>query len=140
MPDLPATVLGADLTLALLPATAGVHLRAADIPALESAGKVGRLLARQARAYAQDTDRAALAAAHEGLPDDLLNFHWDPVTAALAVGWSGAGVEEIGLRPRLAAGVLAFARARSGPQHRILTSVDPAAFTEAWLEAVTRLP
>ena len=30
---------------------------------------------------------AQLAAAHAGLPDDLVNFHWDPLTAAIATGW-----------------------------------------------------
>ena len=30
---------------------------------------------------------------HLGLPDDLLNFHYDPIACAVAVGWSGATVE-----------------------------------------------
>ncbi|MET0666381.1 MAG: nucleoside hydrolase [Acidimicrobiales bacterium] len=130
----------ADVTLGLLPVSAEVHLRARDLPRLRDAGAVGRLLARQAEVYALDKDRAALVATHEALPDDLLNFHWDPLTAAVAVGWPGATLERVRLRPRFVDDALAFVRDESGPAHRIITAVDAAAFAETWLEAVERLP
>ena len=131
---------GADLTLAVLPVTAEVHLRSRDLPRLRVAGEVGRLFARQAAVYALDKDRAALVAGHPALPADLLNFHWDPVAAAVAVGWPGATVEATPLRPQFVGDALAFARDESGPTIRILTAVDADAFTETWLEAIERLP
>lgn len=131
---------GADLTLALLPVTAEVHLRGRDLPRLRAAGEVGRLLARQAEVYARDKDRGALVAAHEALPADLLNFHWDPVAAAVAVGWPGAIVEEAHLRPEFVGDALAFVRDETGPAIRILAAVDADAFAETWLHAVERLP
>ncbi|MET1040273.1 MAG: nucleoside hydrolase [Acidimicrobiales bacterium] len=131
---------GADLTLALLPITAEVHLRGRDLPRLRTAGVLGRLFARQAEVYALDKDRAALVAGHEALPADLLNFHWDPVTAAVAVGWPGTTVEEAHLRTEFQGDALAFVRDQSGPAIRILTAVDADAFAETWLQAVDRLP
>ena len=44
---------------------------------------------------------AELGRVHAGLPDDLLNFHYDPVACAVALGWPGAAVEELRLRPVL---------------------------------------
>ena len=101
---------------------------------------LGRLFARQAEVYALDKDRAALVAGHEALPADLLNFHWDPVAAAVAVGWPGTTVEEAHLRTEFQGDALAFVRDQSGPAIRILTSVDADAFAETWLQAVDRLP
>lgn len=75
-----------DLTLVTLPATLAAHLRAADLPQLRATGALGELLARQSEAHGVDSDKVALGPAHAGLPDDLLNFHYDPVACALALG------------------------------------------------------
>jgi hypothetical protein len=32
---------------------------------------------------------AELGRAHAGLPDDIVNFHHDPLTCAVALGWAG---------------------------------------------------
>jgi hypothetical protein len=82
----------------------------------------------------------ALVAGHSALPPDLLNFHWDPVAAGVAVGWPGATVEEAHLRPEFVGDALAFVRDEAGPAIRILVAVDADAFAETWLEAVDRLP
>ena len=52
-----------------------------DLPRLRSSGRIGELLARQSDTYAIDSGMPALARAHAGLASDLVNFHWDPVTA-----------------------------------------------------------
>jgi purine nucleosidase len=80
------------LTLAKLPATLRAHLREADLPRLRAAGPLGDLLARQSLAHAEEAGMRALARAHAGLPNDLLNFQYDPVACAVAVGWRGAQV------------------------------------------------
>ena len=126
----------AQLTLATLPATLQAHLRAADLPRLRASGSLGELLARQSEARAVEAGIAELGRAHPALPDDLLNFHYDPVACAVALGWPGAMVEEMHLRPVLRDGVLRFEPDLAGPLVRVLVGLDGAAFTEAWLTAV----
>jgi len=77
----------ADVTL--VPPTLSIHaqLRIADLPRLRRAGVLGDLLAAQSEVYAADTGKTNLGRTYAALPDDLVNFHWDPVTAAVAVGW-----------------------------------------------------
>ncbi|WP_020577753.1 nucleoside hydrolase [Actinopolymorpha alba] len=124
------------LTLTTLPATLGSHLRASDLPRLRAAGPLGVRLASQAAAYGEDAGMTRLGHAHTGLPGDLLNFHYDPVTCAVALGWPGATVEEMNLRPDLDGGVLRFVPDENGIRTRVLVDVDGPGFTEVWLRAV----
>lgn len=128
----------ADLTLSLMPASMPATLRRRDLPRLEASGAVGALLARQSLACAEDRHREQLGKTNGGLPDDLVNFHWDPVACAVALGWDGATVAPVRLRPTVTAGALHFVRDPEGPLVRIVTRLDGAAFTEAWLRAVER--
>jgi purine nucleosidase len=73
---------------------------------------------------------------HSGLPDDLLNFQYDPVTCAVALGWSGATVEDIRVRPLRMDDVLSFQPHSEGRSTRVVLDVDGAAFRETWLSAV----
>ena len=128
----------AELTLATLPATLQAPLRAADLPRLCAGGPLGDLLARQSQAHAIDSGKVDLGPAHDGLPDDLLNFHYDPVACAVAAGWPGAVVDEVGLSAVVEGGVLYWRQGPDGRSTRVLTEVDGPAFTEAWLAAVER--
>jgi hypothetical protein len=123
----------AELTLVTLPATLTAHLRAAHLPRLRASGPVGELLALQSELHARHNRFAELGRAHPGLPRDLLNFHYDPVTCAVACGWPGATVEEMRLRPVVAGGVLRFERSEAGRATRVVVGVDGAAFSELWL-------
>ena len=61
--------------------------------ALRLAGQEGvpaRLIARQGELYGADSDMSRVGAEHPGLPDDLLNFQYDPLACAVAAGWDGA--------------------------------------------------
>jgi inosine-uridine nucleoside N-ribohydrolase len=126
----------ADLTLATLPATLQAHLTAADLPRLRASGPLGELLAHQSQARAAEAGMAELGRAHPALPDDLLNFHYDPVACAVALGWSGAQLKNVRLLPVLRERVLLFEPGVSGPLVRVLVDVDGAAFREDWLRAV----
>ncbi len=135
--DAATTVLReADLTLATLTSTMRAQLRAADLPRLAASGPVGALLARQARAHATEYRMAELGAAHAGLPNDLLNFQYDPVAAAVAVGWTGVSLADDRLSPVLERGVLRFAQDPAGSPVHVLVDVDGPAFAETWLTAV----
>ena len=126
----------AELTLVTMPVSMRAHLRGSDLLRLRRAGPVGSLLARQSEAYAHDSDRRSLAAANRGLPDDLVNFHWDPVTCAVAVGWPGVEVAERFVRPQLSEGVLDFHDHPDGRPTRVTVDIDADAFAETWLRCV----
>ncbi len=105
----------AQLTIVPLAATVKVHLRAAHLPRLRTCGPLGDLMARQAEAYGVDR-RAGLAEENPKLPDDLLNFHHDPLAAAVAVGWDGVTFDG-----------------------NVVSDVDGDAFSERWLQAIEHL-
>ena len=129
----------ANLTLVTLPATLTAHLRAAHLPRLRASGPVGELLALQSEVHARTYKMTELGRAHAALPDDLLNFHYDPVTCAVALGWPGATLEEMRLRPVLDGGVVRFERDESGRPARVVTAVDGEAFSEMWLGRIEGL-
>lgn len=127
----------ADLTLATLPATMQAHVRRANLPRLRAAGPLAKLIARQSEARAADAGMPMLAEAHAALPDDLLNFHFDPVACAAALGWPGVTVQEMRLRTVHEGDVFRFMPDPGGRSVRVLVDVDGPAFAEMWLERVT---
>jgi len=126
----------ADLTLVTLPVTLRAHLTAAELPRLAATGPLGELLARQARAHGEDHDMAALGRAHAGLPDDLVNFHHDPVACAVAFGWHGAVVQKRRLLPEFDNDVLRFEPDQAGRSTRVVVGIDSEAFAHVWITAV----
>jgi purine nucleosidase len=125
-----------EFTLVTLPVTLNAHLRAADLPRLRASGPLGELLARQSEAHGEDFAMAELGRAHAGLPDDLLNFHYDPVACAVAVGWNGATIQELRLQPVVDGDVLRFQPSENGRLTRMVVDIDDANFTDTWLTAV----
>lgn len=126
------------LVLVTLTATLGAHLRGAQLVRLEASGPLGLLLARQARAHAEDNRMAELGRAHPGLPDDLLNFQYDPVACAVALGHPVATTAVMALRTDTDGGVLRFEEARPGRLCVVVTDVDGTAFDEIWLSSIER--
>jgi len=126
----------ANLTLVPLAVTVRTHLRAGELPRLRAAGPLGALIADQSQARATDVDMGKLGRDHAGLPDDVVNFHHDPLTCAVALGWPGAVIEDLSLRPVLDGHVLRYAAASDGRSTGVVVDVDTAAFAQTWLEAV----
>ncbi len=126
----------ADLTLVPLPVTLKAHLRAADLPRLRASGPLGELLARQGKAHGRDFQMPQMGRLHAGLPDDLLNFQYDPVACAVALGWPGARVEETRVQLIQDGDLARFQPGPNGRPVRMLTDLDSGRFTEYWLEAV----
>ncbi|CAA9405640.1 MAG: Inosine-uridine preferring nucleoside hydrolase [uncultured Rubrobacteraceae bacterium] len=122
----------------LVPLTAGLEarLRAAHLARLEGGGDLSRLVARQGELQGVEEGMGRTGRKHPGLPDDLLNFHYDPLACAVAVGWDGARVEERRLRAREKDGVLTFPEEPGGRKTRVVTDVDGPRFEEDWLQAV----
>jgi inosine-uridine nucleoside N-ribohydrolase len=128
-----------ELTLVTFAATLSVHVRRRHLARLGAAGPVGVLLARQAEAHRDEHDAGTLARGYRLLPDDLCNFQYDAVAAAVAFGWNGATITEMRLRPVLERAVLRFVPDTGGRTVRVVTDVDADAFTETWLRAVEHI-
>ncbi len=128
----------ADLTFVPCAAAAAAWLRTSDLPRLRASGPVGRLLGEQALARSERADHARLGREHSALPDDLANFHWDPVACAVALGWTGAQQEVMELRSSAVNGSLRFDRHPGGRRTSVVTAVDGTAFAETWLACVER--
>ncbi len=118
--------------LVTLPATLATWARAADLPRLRSAGPVGMLLADQLVAHRQRHGRPP----GDALPDDLLNFQYDPAACAVALGWPGATVEQTAVRLRSDG---ALGRDPTGYPLSLVTAIDGAAFNGHWLDTVESL-
>ena len=125
-----------DLTLVTFPATLMAWLRARDLECLRASGPLGRLLAQQGEARAADAGMLELGQAFGRLPDDLLNFHYDPVTCAVALGWPGATKSVRRLRPVLTGDVLRCQPDERGREVTVVSAVDGEMFAEEWLRAV----
>ncbi len=113
-----------------------VSLRKAHLPRLRKGGVLARLVARQGELHGADSDMRHVGGEHPGLPDDLLNFHYDPLACAVAVGWDGARVEELRLSAPFKDGVLTFPESPSGKPTRVVMSVDGARLEQEWVEVV----
>jgi len=81
---------------------------------------------------------ADLARAHPALPDDLVNFHYDPLACAVALGWPGVAIETVPLRPVTEDSLLRFERDERGRPTRVAADVDSESFAATWLDAVER--
>ena len=130
---------GAPLTVVGLDVTVQVQLRGAHLGRLRAAGAVGAVLARTSLAHGTEYGNAAAGARHPGLPDDLVNYHHDPLACAVAVGWDGVAVEERRLAPVMEDGALRLVESEDGRPVRVVTDVDGPAFAERWLQAVEAL-
>lgn len=72
---------------------------------------------------------------HPGLPDDLVNFHWDPVACAVAVA-GRVRSDNLRVQTVFEDDVLRFAPADDGQLIRVVTDVDGEDFAQTWLTAV----
>jgi len=115
-----------------------VALRGEHVERLNSGGPLARLIAQQAELHGRDNDMAQLAAAHPGLPHDILNFQWDPVACGAALDWPSVVVEERPLALVPGDGGMVFVSRTGDPVRRVVTSVDADAFNDKWLERVAR--
>ena len=131
------------LTVVPLAVSGQVHLRLRDLPRLRTAGVLGRLMATQAEAYRVDEGKDVLGRTCPALPEDLANFHHDPLAAATAAGWNGVRVETTPLRP--VPGDVDGRLQRcdtddpAGRPVDLVVAVDGPAFGEHWLRTVEAL-
>lgn len=125
------------LTLVTLPSTLTTFVRASELQQLRASGPVGQLLADQAEAHAHRAGLVALPPANPGLPADLLNFHYDPITCAVAAGWDGVVRKDMRLTASLEGDVFRWRPYDgNGRVTSVVTGVDGPRFSEVWIRAV----
>lgn len=124
----------------LIPLTVSVEtaLRRAYLKDLESAGKLGQLLARQAREFAVDENMESKFGENcEGLPNDIINFQHDSLACAIAVGWNeGVEICEIPLKLSVKDDWLHEEVDVSGKMTKVVTRINGNRFNEFWLETI----
>jgi inosine-uridine nucleoside N-ribohydrolase len=121
-----------------LATTQRVTLRASHLEPLRQGGPLARLIADQGEAHARDLGRSELGRTFLALPDDLLNFQYDPLACAVAAGWNGVTVSELRVSTTIRDGLLHMSVEPGAPTLRVATDVDGPAFDAAWLDAVLR--
>lgn len=113
-----------------------VTLRSEHLAPLRRGGPLASLLAEQGQRHADDSDWIKDLHEWPGLPDDLLNFQYDPLAAAVAAGWDGAGIERLPVRLAEREGFLEMTVGDGGLPLRVVTTVDGPRFEREWLAAV----
>ena len=127
---------GAALTWVDPSVAIAASLTTSQLPRLRRSGPVGELLARQSERHGEEHGMGALGVAHAELPDDLVNFHWDPVAAATAVGWPGVRVEERAVEVTRPDGRIRLREAEGAPTCHLVVGIDAVSFGDRWLESV----
>src|SRR6266508_6199225 len=85
-------------------------------PAPACLGSARRAAGRSERSVCPGGGESGLGLRYPALPDDLLNFHWDPAAYAAAVGWPGAVIRETRLETFRDGDLLRF---RPSPRGRV---------------------
>lgn len=126
-------------TLVPISVTAETALRRAHIDTLRTAGALGQLLARQAEAFAADErNDMKYGKTCAGLPSDIINFQHDPLTCAIALGYSeGIEIKEVPLTIEERDGWLHERIDNSGKSTRVVTKIHGPSFNEFWVNRVT---
>src|SRR5690606_7834963 len=110
-----------------------------DLAALREGGPLARLLATQAELHAEDRQSAELARRHHRLAPDFLNFQYDSVACAAAIGLAAAPVVEAAHAVAFDGEQLVLAPDPAGPIRRMVGDLDGEAFGAEWLRRVRTL-
>ncbi|MFO7631800.1 MAG: nucleoside hydrolase [Caldilinea sp.] len=129
----------ANPVLVPLSVTVETALRRAYLVALQQAGPLAQLIARQAEAFAVEYDNEGQhGQTCAGLPDDIINFQHDPLACAIALGWrEGVEISELPLRIEVKDSWLYQTIDDGGKPTRVVTRVNGDRFGERWLRIVT---
>lgn len=126
-------------TLITLSVTVETALRRAHLDALRRRGDpLAQLLVRQAEAFAVDEGMAAkFGATCAGVPEDIINFHHDPLACAVALGrHDEVTIEEIPLTIAEEENWLIERIDARGKPMRVVTAVDGTGFSDFWLQTI----
>jgi purine nucleosidase len=121
-----------------LTVTVETALRRAYLEPLRQSNALGRLIARQAEAFAIDEQmETRFGKACPALPADIINFQHDPLACAVVLGWQdGIEIVDQPLIVEEKDGLLYERVHPGGRLMRIVTAVDGPRFNEFWLNRV----
>jgi inosine-uridine nucleoside N-ribohydrolase len=126
-------------TLIPLTVTVETALRRTYLVDLQKSGELGKLIARQAEAFAADEEmERKFGETCEKLPKDIINFLHDPLACAIALGLNeGVEISEIPLKLEIRDGWLYEEIDAKGKATRVVTKIDGDRFNEVWIKAVS---
>lgn len=125
--------------IASLNITLQTSLRRRDLDTLRAGGPLSQLMAVQAELHWADHKLESLAQQNPALTPDILNFQYDSLACAAAIGMGcvSVGVER---RSLVVDGEnLVLTLGADGPERRVVTDVDADGFGAAWLARVRAL-
>jgi len=127
-------------TLVPITVTCQTALRRAYLPGLVRAGRLGELIVRQAELFARTEQKEqTYGKICAKLPNDIINFQHDPLTCAIALGWSeGVEIETILLKLETKESYLYEIPASDGVPTRVVTKIDGPVFNEFWYNLLCR--
>lgn len=128
-----------NITLVQLSVTEETFIREADLESLKKSSSLGKLLTRQAEEWKKDEKMSEKYKDCENIPKDIINFQYDPLTAAVALGWNGVEIRELPLIIEEKDKVLYEHIDSAGKIFKVITKVDGNKFNEFWLNQVTRV-
>lgn len=128
-----------NITFVQLSVTEETFLRADHLDFLKKSGALGQLLAKQAEEFAKDEKIAEKYKDCENIPKDIINFQYDPLTAAIALGWNeGVKIEELPLIIEEKDSLLCERIDKAGKIYKVVTKIDGPKFNEFWVKRVTK--
>ena len=74
----------------------------------------------------------------ENIPKDIINFQYDPLTVAVALGWNGVEIEELSLVVEEKDNILHERIDNTGKIFKVVTKVDGIKFNKFWLEKIIK--
>ena len=127
-------------TLIPLSVTVETALRRAYLEELRNSGRIGKLIARQAEAFALDEqNETRYGETCEGLPSDIINFQHDSLACAIALGWNdGVDIQELPLLLEEKDGWLHERVDSRGKPVPVVTKINAPAFNEFWLNKIVK--
>ena len=127
-------------TLVTMPVTLETYLRRTYLKDLQNSDDLGKLIARQAEVFAKDYDNEGrLGKTCKNLPDDTINFQYDPMACAIALGWNeGVEIKEVPLKFEIKDGFLHEIIDNQGKSTKVVTRVDGDKFSKFWFNLVSK--
>lgn len=126
----------AELSLVTVPVAMQANLKQSQLAQLRSCGEIGELLANQSERNRDTSEFRALARQHPALPNDLVNFHWDPVAAGVALDWDCITMRPTNLSATNRDDVVQFEADGDTGTGFVSVAIDGAAFEQRWLECI----
>ena len=127
---------GAALSLVTVPVAMQASLQQSQLSRLRSCGEIGELLANQSERHRETSEFRELVQRHDALPEDLVNFHWDPVAAGAALDWDCINMRPTALSAATQNDVVQFIADGESGSGFVSVAIDGAAFEQRWLDCI----